>query len=390
MSLGGSRGDPTYDAPVRASDVRARSDPITIGSIIVRVAVLVVTIREGVTGPITDDLARFREIFLAPGTPYRSFPVEYAPGEVLFIRVAGSASPAAFATRLAVVAFIADLATWAALRWAWGHGPSTTYLLLGTPLLLFIYLRFDLVPVAIATWAAALALRGRERAAGISFGAAILAKLWPVVVVPMLAVQQRRRGLWYAVASTAVSVLAWVAVSGVGAVRQVVTFRGAAGWGVESSVGSVVWLVSGSSVRLEQGSPRVGSQPTWAVVALAAVLAAALVAIWISARARPDDAAGAAALAAVAALLACSPLFSLQYAAWLLPWAAIAEARGYRLMTRATAVITVLTGALFIAYDPGRAGVSQVFLIGRNIGVIALPILWLSSRQRVPDPQPLT
>jgi glycosyl transferase family 87 len=374
---------------VPASGVRARSDPITIGSIVVRIAVLVVTIHEGVTGPITDDLARFREIFLAPGTPYRAFPVEYAPGEVLFIRVAGSASPAVFATRLAVVAFIADLATWAALRWAWGHAPSTTYLLLGTPLLLFIYLRFDLVPVAIATWAAALALRGRERAAGIWFGAAILSKLWPVVVVPMLAVQERRRALWYAIASTAVALLVWMAISGVGAIRQVVTFRGATGWGVESSVGSVVWLVSGSPVRLEEGSPRVGSEPTWAVVALAAVLAAALVAIWIGARARPDDAPGAAALAAVAALLACSPLFSLQYAVWLLPWAAIASARGHRLMTRTTAAITVLTAALFIVYDPGRAVLSQVLLIGRNAAVIALPILWLASRHRVADPQPL-
>jgi len=363
-------------------DVVPRSDPVTVGSLVLRVAILVITIRQGLVGQLSDDLARFREIFLAPGTPYRSFPVEYAPGELVFIRLFGSVSPTTLATRVALVAFVADIATWAAIRWAFGSGPSRTYLVLGTPLLLFIYRRFDLVSVAVAAWAIALVVRGRERTGWVTFAAAILTKLWPLVVVPALVVQRRGRALVAGALTTALGVAVWVIVSGPDALRQVATFRGATGWGVESSVGSVVWIATGGPVRLEQGAPRVGDVPGWASVASAVVLVAVVVAIWVLANDRPDDAPGAATLAAVGALIACSPLFSLQYAAWLLPWAAIASARGHRAMVRVTGVVTLLTAALFIVYDPGRAGWSQGLLLARNLAVVALPTIWLVTATR--------
>jgi hypothetical protein len=117
-------------------------------------------------------------------------------------------------------------------------------------------------------------------------------------------------------------------------------------------------------------------------VASGLVLLALLAAIWVCANDRPADAPGAAAVAAVGALLACSPLFSLQYATWLLPWAAIASARGHRAMVRVTGVVTLLTAALFIVYDPGRAGWSQALLLARNAAVIALPAIWLATAAR--------
>jgi len=368
-------------------DVAPRADPVTIGSIIVRVLVLFLSVHQGLVGSVSDDLPRFQQIFLSPGKPYRSFPVEYAPGELIFIRLLGSSSMATFAARVAVVAFVADIAAWAAIRWAWGRAPGAMYLLLGTPLLVFIYLRFDLVAVAIAAWATALVIRERERAGGLLFAAAILAKLWPLVVVPMLIVQRRRQALFYAATATVLALGAWISISGVDAVRQVATFRHATGWGVESSVGSVIWIVAGGPVHLEEGTPRVGDIPAWAPIVLGCIVLALLVAIWLHADGRPEDAPGAASLAAVGALLACSPLFSLQYAAWLLPWAAIASARGQRAMVAVAGVVTVLTGTLFIVYDPSRVGWSQIILVARNVAVLALPAIWLASsaQDRVPS-----
>jgi len=363
-------------------DVAPRADPVTIGSIIVRVLVLFLSVHQGLVGSVSDDLPRFQQIFLSTGTPYRAFPVEYAPGELIFIRLLGSSSMATFATRVAVVAFVADLAAWAGIRWAWGRAPGAMYFLLGTPLLVFIYLRFDLVAVAIATWATALVIRGRERAGGLSFAAAILAKLWPLVVVPMLMVQRRRQALIYTATASVLAWGAWVSISGIEAVRQVVTFRHATGWGVESSVGSVIWIATGGPVRLEEGTPRVGDIPAWAPIVLGCIVLALLVAIWVYADRRREDAPGAASLAAVGALLACSPLFSLQYAVWLLPWAAIASARGQRAMVSVAGLVTILTGTLFIVYDPSRVGWSQIILVARNLAVVALPAMWLASRAR--------
>ena len=50
------------------------------------------------------------------------------------------------------------------MSWGWGRRPAAAYLLLGLPLLSFLYLRFDLVAVALAAWSLALLARRRESA----------------------------------------------------------------------------------------------------------------------------------------------------------------------------------------------------------------------------------
>jgi hypothetical protein len=139
----------------------------------------------------------------------------------------------------------------------------------------------------------------------------------------------------------------------------------------------VVWITTGETFRREQGAPRVGTVPDWSTGALAAALVVLLIAIWWRAVRRPEDEAGAASLAAVGALLACSPLFSVQYAAWLLPWAAIAWARGHRPMVWTTAAISVVTGAVVLVYTPDDVVPAQLLLLVRNAAVVALPMLWL-------------
>src|SRR4029079_6354215 len=91
--LAGRSDNPTYDAAM-PEDAAPRADPVTIASMVIGVLVLCLTIDHGVGGSLSDDLPRFQQIFLSPGTPYRAFPVEYAPGELILIRLAGSSSTA--------------------------------------------------------------------------------------------------------------------------------------------------------------------------------------------------------------------------------------------------------------------------------------------------------
>ena len=351
--------------------------PVTIGLLALRVGVLLIALQVGSARPLTDDLYRFHEIVTASGTPYRTFPVEYAPGEVLFIERLGSASPRTLAERFALVAFLADIATWAALRYAWGRRAAERYLWMGAPLLVFIYTRFDLVPVAIAAWGASLAAKGSQRSGGLSFATAILTKVWPVVLLPALLVSGRRRGFVWAITSLAIGSGAWLLFAGWNNVLEVLTFRHGQGWEIESSVGLAVWIVTGGPVRLTSGAPRVGTAPGWATAALSLLLLATLAGIWILASRRRRGAFGVAAVAAVGALLACSPLFSLQYAAWLLPWGAVAWAEGDRRSATMVLAVTILTAVLFIVYQTDRPGLTQILLFCRNALVVGLPIVWL-------------
>jgi len=166
------------------------------------------------------------------------------------------------------------------------------------------------------------------------------------------------------------------AVGGVPGLADVLTFRHAGGWEVESTLGTVVWIATGGPIRIEAGAPRIGSVSPAASVALFAVLAALLVAIWALAMRRNRAAFGAAAVAAVAALLACSAIFSLQYAAWLLPWAAVAWAEGDRQHFWMVTMIEVLTAVLFVVYEPQRAVLAQTVLVTRSLIVIGLPMMW--------------
>jgi hypothetical protein len=239
------------------------------------------------------------------------------------------------------------------------------------------------VPVAFAAWGAAWAIQARQRASGIAFAAAILTKVWPVVIVPALWLRDRR-AFWWAVATAALGGVVWVVVGGVEGVRQVVGFRGATGWEVESVIGSIVWVVRDAPVRLEGGAPRVGTMAPGANVALAVLLVSLEALIWTRASKSRRDAFGGASVAAVGALLMCAPVFSLQYAAWLLPWAAVADADGDRGIVRLVAAIEVLTGALFVLYSPERLAISKVAVVIRNALVLAVVFVWLRSTTTAP------
>ena len=353
--------------------------------IAVRVIVLVATLRADHSGPVKDDdVLRFGQIATTAGRPYRDFQVEYMPVELLTIRAIAGDGASATATRLALLSFTCDLAAAAALWYGWGRRAAALYLLIGLPLQTFILYRIDPLVVALAAWSMALAKRDRDGPAGAVLALAVLTKLWPVVLLPWFLVARRRRAVAMFAIVAGSGLLVWVLVGGLRAPWQVLTFRGASGWAVESTVGSVVWLATGGPIRLESGAVRTGSAPLWARALLLGVIVAIVARIWMRLRDDNADASGAPALAAITALIALSPLFSVQYTCWLVPWIAIAVlgARRERNTAMFGIAIVFLGGLLAVLYGNATetiVGSIKVLLLLRNVTCVALVAYWLIS-----------
>jgi hypothetical protein len=321
---------------------------------------------------------RFFEIAHAPGIPWRDSPLEYALVDWVVIRAVGWGSLGLTRVLLALVAFGADLTAWWAVAKGWGRDAGVRYLWLGAPLLIFIYRRDDLVSVALAALGLAWARRDRERAGGVALGLSMLVKVWPVVVAPALVLERRSRALVTAAVAAAAGAVAWIAIGGFGALQQVSTFRGATGWEIGSTVGVPVWALTGQH-RFEEGANRSGTIPAGASESLLVATVVTVTVIWLLARRRDDEPAGAPGLAAVAALLVFAPVFSPQYVAWLLPWAAVAGGDGRRWSWLGGAPV-IITGALvtlwYVDVDLGPGG-NQLVLAARNLAVMVIVIAYV-------------
>ena len=213
----------------------------------------------------------------------RFFEIAHAPGHAvarharwstrsatrIVIRAVGWGSLALARVLLALVAFGADLVAWRAVARGWGRDAAIRYLWLGAPLLIFIYRRSDLVPVALAALGLAWARRDRERAGGIALGVAALGKLWPVVVAPALAMEREDARAADRRDRAAAGIVVWIAIGGRDALRQVGTFRGSTGWEIGSTIGVPVWAFTGQH-RFEEGANRAGTIPPGAPEALLA------------------------------------------------------------------------------------------------------------------------
>lgn len=370
-------------SPVERCQVVEREIGRPVGWIVIallvaaRIALLAATVatvkQQGFGDP---DVFRFHELASAPGTPYRDFEVEYAPVETIVIRAIGGSDREDTGARLACLAFVADLAVAAALAKGWGSRACASYLLFGLPLLVFLYLRFDLISVALASWGFVLARGRRDGPAAVLLSLAILSRVWPAVLLPALLVDRRRRAFGLAVVATAVGVGVWVILSTWRAPIQVLSFRGATGWGVDSTIGTILYVATGGPVRLESGAQRIGSVPPWAPPSMAAALAVALLATWLWTLKRRGDTLGAPALSALGSLLLLSPVFSQPYAAWLLPFASVAEGEeGARAPALAAVGVIVASAVLFGFYENGRADLATPIMILRVLLVLTLA-LW--------------
>lgn len=248
--------------------------------------------------------------------------------------------------------------------------------------------RFDLFPALLVMVALWLALEGRAGMAGVVVGLGVLAKLYPIVVVPAIAVawlagrdldRTVRFGAGVAI-TVMVGMLPFVALAGSDALFFL-EFQAERGLQIESLGGGLVVLLG-----LVTGQPPPINHH-FSAVQVAGPLAEAWLAVlpiltalgygalgWLGwQRVRADLAlAGAVqprtvvtlAAASVLVLLVTSKVFSIQYVVWIVPFAALL---GWRLF----AVAALLT-ALTMPIHPG--------LYGELVRQEALPVLILNLR----------
>jgi Glycosyltransferase family 87 len=380
------------DGAPQVRDISPGRSALPVALVALRVLVLALVVLGAGRRPVTDvQILQAERIATSPATPYRNFPVATMPLETATDRTIGGDGATATVARIALVAFIADLATASALAWGWGRRPAIVYLLLGLPLLSFIYLRFDLVSVALAAWAIAWTKHRGEALGGATLGLAVMAKLWPLALAPILLI---RRSWRPAVAGFAAVVVvlgaAWYLRGGPKGPLQVLTTAGVRGWHAQSTVGSVLWIAGRGIPVIEADALRVGFAAPWMKGLLFLGLLVCEVAIWRRAAGTDRDPSGGAALAAVVALTVFSPQSSLQFAAWFLPWTALAfEGDDDEERTATIAVVAVaLTGLVALAWPDQIVIPSdwvKLLVLARNATAVGVLISWFAAtRTRAP------
>ncbi len=341
------------------------------------------------------DARRYTQMATSVGKPYVDYEIEYPPLVLGSIRlIVDPDDKMTTLIRLGLSQLALDLATAAALWWGFGRRVLLTYLLLGAAFLPYPlpYMRLDLLSVFLASLGWALLRRRRETAGGGLLALSVFAKVWPLAVAPLLLVERRRRATVAFIATGAAGALAWGLWSGFGGMVQVVSFRGATGWQVESLPGNVLQIMDHTRTHFESGAWRIGTMPGFSrpLFGLLSIGFTAVAWWWVrpavlasAASPGPDEARleavrfGVAPLVAVTAFLVFSSIISPQYMLWLLPYAAVAASHAPR---RYFAPVFLVNGlsALGLAVIHGQfdgAWWATVPVLARNLLLVWLLVV---------------
>ena len=325
-----------------------------------------------------DDFDRYYEIATGPGRPYIDYQVEHPIGTWLVFKsfTAIPGGRASFGRSVVLANAAADAAIVGALLWTWGVPAAAYYVLVASPIAGLLFNRIDFWSLAAGTLAVAAWWHRRVRSALIALAAGVLLKIWPLVFAAAFVSDRRlnARAIVRAVGIAVVAAAAILLVADARAIVDVITFRHARGWQIESIVGSLVHAVGREPPRMESGSWRVGSMSELTAVVLFAI--AAPVSLWCSWRGFRRRLIGTGWLASLSWLLALSALFSAQYIAWLIPGGAIAWTEGNRRSASLAACCVVLTQMFWSCYEQVVGGVTfaMLLVIVRNAMVLALAI----------------
>jgi hypothetical protein len=308
--------------------------------------------------------------------PYRDFGFEYPPAAlpalVLPALVTGSlhAYRIAFVTEMALVGVLAVLAFDAVLRGLdvrRGARVVSLSVVALAPLLLVgvILTRFDLVPAALVAAALALAVVGRTRAAALVVGLGAAVKLYPALLVPLMAVDAWRKGgrrelaivLGLAAAPVALAYVAFLALAPDGVLDSFGRQLGrplqieSVGAGIllalHQAAGTALSWTSGSGSQNLTGA---GADSLAVVQGVAQVVAVTLV--WVGYARGPSTPERLVryAAASVVAFVALSKVLSPQFLVWLVLLVPLVG--GLRRRTAVT--LTILACALTAVWFPAR------------------------------------
>ncbi|HEX7139402.1 MAG TPA: hypothetical protein VF219_16225 [Vicinamibacterales bacterium] len=331
------------------------------------------------------DFDRYYEIASGAGRPYVDYQVEHPIGTLIVFKLLAAVpgGRASFGRGVVTVNAIADTVVIAALLGVWGVPAAAFYALVTIPIASLLFHRIDLWSMSAATLAVAAWRRHRPSLCALSLAVGASFKLWPLLLIFALrrTDHPRRAFIVFGLTAGATGAIA-LALGGPKAILEVLTFRGATGWQVESTAGSLVHLLTHAPPRMESGAWRIGTVDH--LTSIAFFLAAAPVCLWASWRGFGTARPGVGWLAAVGWLLTLSALFSAQYVGWLAPAAGIAWTENHRRLAALTAVVIVLTQLFMFGYDRMIDGeVVMVLLVAlRNVFVIVLTLGALAELRR--------
>ena len=302
------------------------------------------------------DLDNFYDIGTRSGRPYVDFPVEFPVATAQTFRTLApfAGDREQFGVNLVILNLAADVAIALALGWGWGIEAAACYALIVIPLIDLFFLRMDLWPTALATFATAAWRRERSALAAIGWVAGAAFKLWPLMFLPLLLVSSgaRRRiaSLATAIAAGVMVLAGWLWVAGPSGLYQVLTFRGARGWEIESTVGAVWMLFEQTSMRVESGAWRIGT--TSGPISILLFVLGAIPCLWMIWRGARTGHLGAGWAGGISVLLFTSALLSAQYSAWLAPASGVAWVEKDRRTAVLTGLVVFLTNLVFKSFHP--------------------------------------
>ncbi len=347
-------------------------------------AVLVVAVVHLLPHIFVGDISHFRHIgrlVTASRLPYRSVLWEFPPLTVVFLALEKLSweSRAVYLSLFAAVTVSLELASLELLRRAWPERDrdlTRIWSITVLPVATLAYFRLDFLAVLFAT----LALTGieRRRATAWPIVAGVATKLWPGMLLVVLAVQRRWRTLVGGAAGCALLVAAWYAFAPSG-FRTFLRYRAGAGLEIESVPASLRLLGHHGAFRVRSGAwvidaggfgwvdPAVGLGLILFTIGLA----------WWSYR-REDFDAVALGGALVLASMVFSRLLSAQYVVWLGPFVAVLWVRGHRAVGWLAVVASWLTLAELLWFEHHLIRGSKVMgavVLARNVVLVVLLVV---------------
>jgi hypothetical protein len=372
--------------------------------------------------------------------PYRDFRLEYPPGALpLFVLPAtrplalGSTAGASWdpvnaAARryhrgfaLLVLVLGAAMVVLSGLSLAALRRPRRTVFLSLTVVALSPLLigdvfpdRFDVWPAALTSAAMATSIGARYRLGGALLGLAAAAKVYPVLLLPVLViVVARHRGVREAIFAAAAAVGAAVAVflpfaiASFSATWRALRVQFEGGLQIESLGSAVLVLASHASRRLaavglpgpftltdrpaEHGLSRgvlVGPGTGATATALNVLLAVALIWLWVRllrSKADPREDLVRYAAASVTTAVALGSVLSPQYLIWLIPLVPLVGGRRGTAATLMLALAATLTHAWFpwgyFKYAAGLGVGPTMLLLARDLALLATAVILLAPRR---------
>ncbi|MFL5927151.1 MAG: glycosyltransferase 87 family protein [Gaiellaceae bacterium] len=310
--------------------------------------------------------------------PYRDFAVEYPPAAIatFLLPVAFGDYAAGFAWQMAACG-VALVAVVAAIRVEASFYVALAPVLAGS----LILSRFDLWPALLTVAALAAFLHARHRLGWGFLGAAVAAKLWPFVIVPLALVRSYRAGRARAalvgVAVAAVAFVPFALVAPQGLWRSL-SGQGSRPLQIESLGASLFTTFGHPHVITTHGSQNVaGHGAVGAVFAVAQ--AAALVALWIAFARGPatDTRLLRYAAACVCAFVALGKVLSPQFLIWLIPLVPLVRGRRGLLATALLTAALLLTQAWFPAryFEYVDSFRNAAVVLARDLALVVLLVV---------------